>query len=499
MKILAMYLPQFHRTPENDQWWGEGFTDWDAVKRARPLYDGHEQPKIPLDNFYYDLLKKSTMQWQAELMHQYGIDGMCIYHYWFKDGRRVLEKPAENLLKWTDIDMPFCFCWANETWARTWSHVPEPEKNVWADTFENNQKRDGDGILLQQAYGLEDAWIDHFNYLLPFFRDERYIKIGGKPVFCFYHPERIPCLSPMIDCWQELAKENGFPGIYTYGSFVLPEQSLGLDEVFYHEPVIHKIILDQKYGKYGHAYSYDELWENILSHRSDEKVSWGGVVSYDDTPRRGDSGYRLDGFTTEKFRTYFAQLLDRNIREGCEITFLNAWNEWGEGMYLEPDMKHGYRMLEAVADARKDPCERADAEEDNLFCDKYLRQILYQEKDTVYLHLLHNWMRKREHGKRISKWLLSHSVNSITVYGYGIFGEHLVTELKEDAYPVHYLIDREKTETNTDLQVFHPDESLPDADAVVVTTPTCFEEVYRQFHPRFGFRIISLRQIIEEL
>ncbi len=112
MKIIAMYLPQYHRTPENDEWWGEGFTDWEAVKKAKPLFEGHNQPRVPLNDNYYDLLEKNTMQWQADLMHEYGIDGMCIYHYWFKDGRQVLEKPAENLLRWTDIDMPFCFCWA---------------------------------------------------------------------------------------------------------------------------------------------------------------------------------------------------------------------------------------------------------------------------------------------------------------------------------------------------------------------------------------------------
>lgn len=128
MKIFTMYLPQFHRTLENDAWWGEGFTDWVSTKNVAPLFSGHVQPRIPLNSNYYDLTEKETMKWQAELMHQYGIDGMCIYHYWFKDGRKVLEKPAENLLKWKDIDMPFCFYWANESWARSWSNVPEKKR-----------------------------------------------------------------------------------------------------------------------------------------------------------------------------------------------------------------------------------------------------------------------------------------------------------------------------------------------------------------------------------
>ena len=118
MKVIAMYLPQFHRVKENDEWWGEGFTEWTAVRGAKQLFNGHYQPRIPQNRNYYDLLEKDTMLWQASLMKQYGIDGMCIYHYWFKDGRKILEKPAENLLQWKDVDMPFCFSWANETWAR---------------------------------------------------------------------------------------------------------------------------------------------------------------------------------------------------------------------------------------------------------------------------------------------------------------------------------------------------------------------------------------------
>ena len=121
MKVLAMYLPQFHRVMENDQWWGTGFTEWTAAKGAEKLYEGHYQPRIPKNQYYYNLLDKDAMQWQAELMKKYHIDGMCIYHYWFKDSRRILEKPAENLLKWKNIEMPFCFYWANVTWARTWS------------------------------------------------------------------------------------------------------------------------------------------------------------------------------------------------------------------------------------------------------------------------------------------------------------------------------------------------------------------------------------------
>ena len=205
IKVLAMYLPQFHRVKENDEWWGEGFTDWTAVKSGVPLYEEHDQPKKPLNGNYYDLLEKSTMQQQSKWMQEYKVDGLCFYHYYFKDGRKILEKPAENLLKWKDINMPYCFCWANESWARTWSNIGN--KNTWSAKLEKKEISDvnGRGVLLEQKYGREDDWRKHFEYLLPFFRDERYIKIEGLPIFLIYKPSEIYCLNQMLDYWRKLA------------------------------------------------------------------------------------------------------------------------------------------------------------------------------------------------------------------------------------------------------------------------------------------------------
>lgn len=195
MKILAMYLSQYHRVKENDEWWGEGYTDWISTKRAVSLFKGHNEPRVPQDNNYYDLLSKETMIWQANLMHQYDIDGMCIYHYWFKDGYQILEKPAENLLQWKDINMPYCFCWANETWARTWANIPGA--NSWYDN-EKAEIKDEKAVLLEQQYGNYSDWKKHFEYLLPFFKDERYLRLEDKPIFLFYKPEEINCLTQMI-------------------------------------------------------------------------------------------------------------------------------------------------------------------------------------------------------------------------------------------------------------------------------------------------------------
>ena len=174
MKTIAMFLPQFHRVKENDEWWGEGYTDWMAVKNAQKLFDEHYQPREPLQENYYDLLDKKTFEWQAGLMHKYDIDGLCFYHYYFKDGKKILEKPAENLLQWKDVDMPFCFCWDNTPWARTWSTIGE--KAIWSDKYEKKYDQEGNGILLEQSYGGEKEWREHFQYLLPFFKDNRYLK-----------------------------------------------------------------------------------------------------------------------------------------------------------------------------------------------------------------------------------------------------------------------------------------------------------------------------------
>lgn len=152
IRTIAMYLPQFHCIPENDAWWGKGFTEWSTVKAAKPLYESHGQPRIPLNQNYYNLLEKETMLWQAELMHQYGIDGLCFYHYYFKNGKKILEKPAENLLCWKDVNIPFCFCWDSASWARTWSNVGG---NSWADTFEKKEKRQGPGLCLPLREGVD--------------------------------------------------------------------------------------------------------------------------------------------------------------------------------------------------------------------------------------------------------------------------------------------------------------------------------------------------------
>ena len=286
MKILAMYLPQFHRVKENDEWWGQGFTEWTSVRAATPLYADHFQPRVPMQENYYDLMQKETMEWQADLMQTYGIDGMCFYHYWFRDGRQILEKPAENLLGWKDINMPFCFCWANETWARSWSKLNS--KNSWANIFEEEKQESDSGILLEQNYGNESDWEKHFQYLLPFFKDKRYIKINNSPVFVIYKTSQITCLAEMLQLWNIWARENGFDGIYIIGANTNTVSEKMVDRVLYHEPQYSNIKLwncDKKRGQVI-TVNYNDVWRAILDNVSiSQKVCFGGFVGYDDTPR----------------------------------------------------------------------------------------------------------------------------------------------------------------------------------------------------------------------
>lgn len=361
MKVIAFYLPQFHAIPENDAWWGEGFTEWVNVKKAKPLFEGHEQPRIPYENNYYNLLEPDVMRWQITLAKEYGVYGFCFYHYWF-DGHKLLEKPVESFLKDTTMELPFCLCWANEHWTNAW--VSKENK-----------------VLIEQRYGEKEQWREHFEYLLPFFNDERYIKEDGKPVFVVYRPEIIDCLNEMLDYWQDLAKENGLQGIkfvYQHPSFyVLPNKDDSRFENYIeYQPTFARTMIQsdkhrflkkikrkvalvlEKYCKIDLRFvadnklkhiDYDETWEYILRHQPDEKAFPGAFVDWDNTPRRGEKGIVYDGVSEEKFRRYMsAQIKNARSKYKKDYIFLFAWNEWAEGGYMEPDESRGYGMLEAL-------------------------------------------------------------------------------------------------------------------------------------------------------
>ncbi len=358
-KIIAMYLPQFHSIPENDLWWGEGYTDWVAVKKSMPLFSAHQQPRIPLDENYYSLTDIETLKWQAQLAKEYGIDGFGIYHYWFSDNLKLLEKPAELILSHPEVKIDFFFAWDNGSWKRTWSNVRNG--NDWAPAFDNKTSNSGDkGLLSELIYGDESSWKVHFDYLLPFFKDSRYIKKDNKPVFAFFQAHNnYELIKRMCLYWDSLAKEAGFAGIFCI-SKQGPHGEM-LDASMRYEPLSANNVVELWKNRFHNVmnrlrprlriYKYDKLWKKIIhnaKNHGNQNCYYGGFVGFDDSPRRGKKARIVLGQTPEKFEKYLAQLYQISQKQSKDFIFLTAWNEWGEGAYLEPDTKDGFAYLEAV-------------------------------------------------------------------------------------------------------------------------------------------------------
>lgn len=504
MKVLVKYLPQFHRVKENDMWWGEGFTEWTAVKGAKPLYKGHDQPRIPQDGRYYNLLEKETMLWQSDLMKKYNIDGICMYHYWFKDGKKILEKPAENLLKWTDIDMPYCFCWANETWARSWSKFQNI--NVWSDVYEKKGESNSKGILLEQKYGTEKQWKEHFEYLLPFFKDKRYIRVDGKPVFLIYKTEDVYCLAEMLDYWKKLACINGLDGVYIIGSDCDLRGKKYVDAELYRQPVrsMRRNSTSSIYKNNGvSVYEYDKIWKEILETEASKQTFFEGFVGFDDTPRRGTSGTVIEHAAPDKFAYYLTELMAKSEAYGKDIVFLNAWNEWGEGMYLEPDEKYGEKYLSAILYAKdhyKDGVKEYQKSKSKKRYGREKQELTdYSNKNFCYMNLLDRWMILREKKVSIAEWLICTGYKRIAIYGYGILGRHLFTELWGSKIKVEYLIDQQGNKLDTKCDIYTPSEKLPEVDLVVVTAVLDYDEIYQELKNKGIHQIISLQTILYEL
>jgi hypothetical protein len=505
MQVLAMYLPQFYNVEENNLWWGDGFTDWTTVRSADKLSEEHYQPKIPQNQNYYDLMKKDIMIWQSKLMKKYSLDGLCMYHYWFKDGRKILEKPAENLLRWKDIDMPYCFSWANETWARSWSSLQS--KNVWANTFEPSKITESNGVLLEQKYGMKKEWKEHFEYLLPFFQDNRYIKIDGKPVFLIYKASSIPCLVEMIDFWRHLAIASGLCGLYIIGSNCNPSSKNSIDAELYHEPVRSRIpIMEAQTLRKNYAcqLEYDDVWTKILESEAEGKTYFGGFVSYDDTPRRGKEGIVIEHATPDKFKYYLTELLAKNSAHGNSVVFLNAWNEWGEGMYLEPDEKFGEKFLEAVPYAKEHYLSKKEKYEPDKKKLSYVDIEIYEglklQKDKFqhYLEVLDHWMLLRENNLSLESYFLKAGYLNIALYGYGILGRHLYNELYNTRINVRYIVDQQKDKIHVTSPVYLPTENIPDVDALIVSATFFYDEIYRILKAKGIRNIISLETILYE-
>jgi hypothetical protein len=371
-ELIAFYFPQFHSIPENDAWWGKGFNDWELVKQATPNFHGHRQPKVPFDGDYYNPCDKSTLKKQIDLARQYGIGGFMFYHYWF-DGKLLLEKPLEMFLNNKDLVFPFCICWANETWTRSWIGRP-------------------DDVLIKQTHIVDKLlWEKHFNYLLPFFKDERAIKIDDKPVILIYQPSLIKRGSEMIAYWRKLAQQNEINDLYiiaiknhqqdskdifspyngilkfqpreaytssafasynkmNYFSFLrkLPESVQRYFRLLYSKKSNYQI------------FDSGKLWHIILTnaYKKDKgllnkDIFESAYFEWDNTPRYKNKSKIYTRLSDNQLFDNLVSLLQKAEDTHSPYVFFNAWNEWSEGAYLEPDKDKGYADLHIVSEALK--------------------------------------------------------------------------------------------------------------------------------------------------
>jgi hypothetical protein len=348
IKPIAFYLPQFHDIPENDEWWGKGFTEWTNVRKAKPLFEGHYQPHIPSDLGYYDLRNEDIRIRQADLAQAHGIYGFCYWHYWFGDGKRLLEEPANDFLESGKPDFPICFAWANQTWSGIWHGEPNR-------------------ILIEQKYLGEEDDRNHFLEMLPYFKDSRYIRVDDKPLFLFSRPFDHPYLDVFIEKWNKWAKDEGMDGIFflgishqeenpfvnlnglgfldkflTKGKFNLFEKIVKKTTKSYPQEIKSRVLngcnvmsykkmVDRTYNKKMLPYNFPTLF-----------------TGWDNTPRSGRMGVVQPDFDIELFSVHLNKMLDSMNDTNQGIFFIKSWNEWAEGNYLEPDTRFGKKKLEII-------------------------------------------------------------------------------------------------------------------------------------------------------
>jgi len=347
-RAIAFYLPQFHPIPENDEWWGKGFTEWTNVAKAKPMFRGHYQPHIPADLGFYDLRVPETRIAQAEMAREYGIEAFCYYHYWFA-GKRLLERPFAEVLESGKPDFPFCLCWANQTWTGIWHGAPER-------------------ILIEQTYPGYDDHREHFRFLLKAFTDQRYVTVDGKPLFLVFMPSEIPEVEKVTDFWRELSIDAGLNGLYLVGTsydtnWVPREHGFDASVAVRHpalrQPIswrrpIKRIVrnLEDKMGK-PTVYSYKKILPKLLENGVADGIVYPSVIpNWDNTPRSGKNGLVLHDSNPEAFRKHFRMALEkvRNLPHEQKIVFLKSWNEWAEGNHLEPDLRFGKSYLQVLRD-----------------------------------------------------------------------------------------------------------------------------------------------------
>lgn len=370
-RVIAYYLPQYHPIPENDKFWGKGFTEWTNVTRAKPLFKGHYQPQIPADLGFYDLRIPEIREEQAKLAKECGIEGFCYWHYWFGNGKKVLDMPFREVLQSGKPNYPFCLGWANHSWTtKTW----EKGKSLSKDT-----------MIFEQLYPGDEDYIAHFYDVLSAFKDNRYITVEGKPLFVIFQPEDIPDPNHFVELWNKLAKENGLPGVYFVARCdALPSMKLsdvknidnltkgryaemlskGFDGVnsvtlkyaefkatgMFHKAV-HSVLRKYFGGLVLDKYKYADIMKHFVTPEDYENGIYPQLIPRRDrSPRSGRQAMIYYNSTPEAFKIAAENAVkcvkDRDPE--YKMIFLNAWNEWGEGAYMEPDLVFGHGYLDAL-------------------------------------------------------------------------------------------------------------------------------------------------------
>ena len=353
IKPIAIYLPQFHPIPENDVWWGKGFTEWTNVTKTTPRFEGHYQPHLPADLGFYDLRLEEARLAQEALAKAYGIHGFCYYHYWF-NGKKMLYEPLDRKLKNSKEDFPFMMCWANEDWTRAW------------EASENK-------VLLKQDYSEADD-LKHIRHLITYFKDTRYIKVNEKPIFIVYRPELFPDIKRTIKIWRDEAQKVGLPGLYLgYAQkSKLDFLSAGFDFAFQFQPNFSKVpkpignqtikrikrkVLEKigiQENQRSSVYDY-ESYAKLQNSEGFTAPIYPGITPMWDNSARKDKAFVLHESTPAKYENWLRFIKENYPWEKMpeKFVFINAWNEWAEGNHLEPCQKWGTKYLEITKEVFK--------------------------------------------------------------------------------------------------------------------------------------------------
>lgn len=347
-RVLAFHLPQFHPIPENDAWWGTGFTEWTNTAKARPRFPGHYQPHVPSDLGFYDLRLPEARAAQSELAREHGVEGFIYWHYWFGDGRQLLERPVDEILDSGEPDFPFALAWANQTWSGIW-HGAE------------------DRVLMEQRYpGPEDERA-HFAHLLQAFSDPRYVTVQGRPLFYVFRPEQLPDAAAFVDRWQTMAIEAGLPGLFLVaevadllgaGPAYTGAAADGFDASLYMRlpadtsPGGYFAMRVARKARIGEVFRYRREPMPVPDDPRMGRTYTTIYPGWDNSPRSGGRAVILHGATPEKFRPHVREAIARvaTLPEDEQLVFIKSWNEWAEGNHLEPDLRFGREYLDVVRD-----------------------------------------------------------------------------------------------------------------------------------------------------